>query len=205
MARPQAFERELRIATQGLQPEAISKLLAQTARRALADAISSGEAPRSYVRAVNGRIGVSEDQVIPPGPIVYNFNFLPDVIVYGQAFFRERAPVKSGAYRDSLIVLVNGAQVRAFNNIPLDAEVILVPTVPYSRKIEVGSMVMRVPAGVIEDTRQAVMRRFGDVIVAQKRFISLAGAYTLRRGNRRKDRTTGKQLLYPALVVAMRF
>jgi len=64
---------------------------------------------------------------------------------------------------------------------------------------------MRVPAGVIEDTRQAVMRRFGDVIVAQKRFISLAGAYTLRRGSRRKDRTTGKQLFYPALVVAMRF
>lgn len=66
-------------------------------------------------------------------------------------------------------------------------------------------MVMRVPPGIVEDTRQAVMRRFGNIVTAQKRFISLSGAYTLKRAARRKDRGAGRALVYPALVVSQRF
>jgi hypothetical protein len=47
--------------------------------------------------------------------------------------------------------------------------------------------------------RQAVMRRFGNTIIAQKKFINLAGAYTLKTGKRR-----GQKLNYPALVVTVR-
>lgn len=205
MARPQAFERELRIATAGLEPQAIAKLLAQTARKALAEAQAEGSAPERYVRVVNGRIGAPEDSVIPPGPIVYEFAWLSEVATYALAFARERSPVRSGRYKRSWFVMVNGTATRALDAIPSGAEVILTNDQPYSRKIEVGAMKMRVPPGVVEDTRQAVMRRFGNIVTAQRRFINLAGAYTLRQDGGRKDRAAGKQLTYPALVLTMRF
>lgn len=217
MARPQAFERELKVATAGLEPKAISALLAKTARQALAEAQQSGEAPATYVKTVNGRVGAPEESVIAPGPIVYTFSSLPEVAVYALAFCKERSPVKSGRYKKSWFVMVNGQEVTipdvggAFIDsgdfiIPPDAELIITNDQPYSRKIETGHMTMSVPPGIVEDARQAVMRRFGNAILAQKRFISLAGAYALRTSrSRRKDRQAGRELTYPALVVTMRF
>lgn len=205
MARPQAFERELKLATAGLDPANISKLLAQFAKQELAKVQASGEAPEHYVRAVNGRIGAPEESVVPPGPIVYSFNVLPEVAEYALAFAKERSPVKSGRFKRSWFVMVNGAQTSDLENIPIDSECILVNDQPYARKVEIGAMVMRVPPGIVEDARQAVMRRFGNIVTAQKRFIPLSGAYTLRRASRRKDRGSGKQLLYPALVIRLRF
>lgn len=205
MARPQAFERELRLATAGLSKDNIRRQLAAFAKQELAKVQRSGEAPERYVRTVNGRIGAPEESVEPPGPIVYSFNVLPDVAEYALAFAKERSPVRSGRFKKSWFVMVNGRETRSLESIPLEAEVILTNSQPYSRKIEVGAMKMRVPPGVVEDTKQAVMRRFGNIVTAQKRFIPLSGAYVLRRENRRKDRASGKQLLYPALVVSLRF
>lgn len=210
MARPQAFERELRLATAGLDPANIKRALAAFAKQELAKVQASGEAPEHYVRAVNGRIGAPEESVEPPGPIVYSFNVLPDVAEYALAFAMERSPVRSGRFKKSWFVMANGRSVANLESIPLDAEVILTNDQPYARKIETGHMTMRVPPGIVEDTKQAVMRRFGNIVTAQKRFIPLSGAYTLRRGSQRqgrmdKDRASGRQLLYPALVLALRF
>lgn len=205
MARPQSFERELKIATAGLDPANIAKLLAATARKALADAQSAGEAPSNYTRIVNGRQGVSEDQVTPPGPIVYLFDWFGPIAEYALAFAEARSPVLSGRFKKSWFVMVNGAVTTDFAAIPPDAELIVTNDQPYSRKIETGHMHMSVPPGIVQDTRQAVMRRFGNIIRAEVRFISLAGAYTLRRSARRKDRKAGRALTYPALVVSMRF
>lgn len=206
MARPQAFARELQVATAGLQPDAIRALLAKTARQALAEAQAAGEAPESYVRVVNGRVGAPEESVEPPGPIVYLFSWLSDVATYALAFAEERSPVRSGRFKKSWFVMVNGRRVSSLANIPPDAEVIITNDQPYSRKIETGHMRMRVPPGIVEDARQAVMRRFGNIIVAQKRFINLAGAYVLKTNRQgKKDRRAGRELTYPALVVTSRF
>lgn len=205
MARPQAFDRELRLAGAGLAPDVLQKQLAAFAKQELAKVQSSGEAPQHYVRAVNGRIGAPEESVELPGPIIYSFNVLPKVAEYALAFAKARSPVLSGRFKRSWFAMVNGRLFTDFDSIPLDAELIITNDQPYSRKIEVGAMRMRVPPGVVEDTRQAVMRRFGNIVTAQKRFIPLSGAYVLRREGQRKDRTSGRQLLYPALVVSLRF
>lgn len=211
MARPQAFERELKIATAGLELPAINALLAKTAREALAQAQRSGEAPQHYVRRVNGRQGAPEESVQAPGPIVYTFSVLPEIAAYALTFAQTRSPKRSGRFRRSWFVMVNGLHVTAFDNIPPDAEVIITNDQPYARKIEIGKtesgrpFVIQVPPGIVEDTRQAVMRRFGNTITAQRRFISLGGAYKLRSGGRRrKDRGAGRALTYPALVINQR-
>lgn len=205
MARPQAFERELKIAGAGLEPVALQRLLVQTAKKALAEAQASGEAPEEYVRIVNGRVGAPEESVELPGPIIYQFQYLRQVAEYALAFAKERSPVLSGEFKRSWFAMVNGRHTTNFTNIPVDAELIITNDRPWARKVEVGAMKMRVPPGVVEDTRQAVMRRFGNIVTAQKRFISLSGAYVLRREGQRRDRTSGKQLMYPALVVNLRF
>lgn len=210
MARPQAFERELRLVTADLEPQSIARLLAQTARKALAEVQAEGIFPERYERAVNGRIGASEDSVQPPGPITYTANWLPEVAAYALAFAMERSPVRSGRFKKSWFVMVDGRETRDLESIPDEAECIITNDQPYARKIEVGAMQMRVPPGVAQDTRQAVLRRFGNIVTAQVRFIPLAVGYALRRGSQRKgradrDRSAGRQLLYPAVVIAHRF
>lgn len=200
MARPQAFERELRVATAGIEPEAISKLLAQTARNALAEVQANGQAPRHYERVVNGRRGAAEESVIPPGPIVYEFSWLPEIAEFALNFARERSPVLSGRYKRSWFAMVNGTVVADLDAMPPEAELIITNDQPYSRKIDVGAMKMRVPPGIAEDTRQAVMRRFGNIVQAERQFINLAGGYVLREG-----RGAGTEVSYPAVVIRQRF
>jgi hypothetical protein len=202
-----AFERELRVATRGLEPAQIAPLLAQAARQALADAQAAGEFPREYVTSVNGRIGASEDQVVPPGPIVYSGNWWQEIISYGIEFARQRSPVKSGRYKNSWFVMINGGERRGddYSNVALDAEVIITNDQPYSRKIEVGAIHVSVPPAIVEDTASALKRRFGDLITAERRFINLQGAYQLRQSTgRRRSRQRGRVVTYPAVVVGMR-
>jgi hypothetical protein len=204
VARPQAFERELRVATAGLEPKAISALLAQTARKAVAEAQTEGVFPHEYTRVVNGRVGASEDAVTPPGPIVYVGSWLPQVATYALAYARERSPVQSGRFKDNWFVMVNGVVTTAFDAIGPEDEAILTNDQPFARKIEVGRteagrpFVLRVPPGIVENTRQAVLRRFGNVIRAERRFISLAGGYTPRREG-------GRPVTYPALLLTQQF
>lgn len=194
MARLADFERELRVATAGLEPAAVSRYLAESARKALRNVQASGEAPLSYEVIVNGVRGASEDSVKPPGPIIYDFSWLPEVAEYGLAFCEARSPVLSGRYKKSWFVLVNGS-LWSGGFIPPDAELIITNDQPYSRKIEIGTIHVRVPPGIVESARQALMRRFGNIITVERRFIALAGAYQTRKG----------ELTYPALVIQQRY
>lgn len=214
MARITPIERELKIATAGLEPPAIAALLAQTAREALAESISDGTGSPDYDKFVNGRQGLPEESVIPPGPILYLFSAMEEVAAYALAFCVARSPVRSGRYKASWFVLANGAPTDP-NNIPHGAEVIVTNDRPYARKIDVGHMKMSVPSGIIESARQAVNRRFGNFVFAQRRMITLAGGYVLKGRFRRgasgtgrrklaKDTQAGAQLTYPALVLSVR-
>ena len=208
MAGMRAFERELKIATAGLEDEQIRKLLAQTAREALAEAQAAGEFPEQYIISVNGRIGGGEDTVVPPGPIVYTANWWQEILTYAMEFARQRSPVRSGDYKNAWFVMVNGTAVADFNAIPLTAECTLTNDMPYARKIEIGKMKMSVPPGVVEDTISAMRRRFGDLIRARRMFINLEGAYRLRHSSvvhhRHRAVQAGRTLTYPAAVLTLR-
>jgi len=215
MPRPQTFERDLRVATAGLDPAAIAQLLAKTAREEIARAQAAGEFPRQYVSSVNGRLGASFESVVPPGPIVATANWWTDVLTYGVSFAQARSPKgsalpagvrrRAGAratrrahihYRDAWFVLANGALVTDYTGIPLDAECIITNDRPYARKIEIGHQKVSVPPGVVEDLVSVLRRRYGDLIAVNRKFIPLQGAWVLR---------DGKAISYPAAVITMRF
>ena len=201
MARTNTFVRDIKVATAGLEPEAIKALLAQTARAALAEAQAEGAFPSRYVTSVNGRIGAGLESVTPPGPIVFSAIWWPEILIYGVAFAEQRSPVKSGRYKNSWFVMANGSVVDDYEAIQLGAECIITNDQPYSRRIEIGRQHVNVPPGIVEDLVSALRRRFGDLISVRRQFINLEGAYRLHRTQRRPR--AQHEVTYPAAVINM--
>lgn len=205
MAGFEAFDRELRIATAGLSREAISKELARFARAELAKAISAGASPQ-YEIFVNGRPGLVEENVIAPGPIVYEFTNWPLLINATLAELKARAPRASGRLASSFIVIVGGKQLVDFSGIPADAEIIITNFQPYVRKAEAG--LLKIPRRRLFDgTKNAMARRFRDAFKFETRFLDIKPGvhsmipYVLKGGGRRRDRRAGQPLNYPAIII----
>jgi hypothetical protein len=192
MARLGAFDREIAVATAGLTSVEVSKLLAATARKVLAEV--KAKQPGSHRTFVNGREGASEDTVQAPGPIVYEFELGPEIVAFALDTLRALSPVKSGAYRDAHFLLVDGAAAPASAAV-LGADLLIANDRPYARKIHVGAMKnMKVPPGIYERARQAVMARWGNAVRVEVTFVSLAGGYVAKGG----------ALTYPALRIVPR-
>jgi hypothetical protein len=215
MARISTFAKDLQLATAGIAPESIAKELARFARTENSKAIQEGEGSERYERYVNGNLGAAEETVVPPGPIVYVYQWWREVIEFALQSLVERSPEKSGRYKQSWFVMTPGGRVKSFDDIPINSDVIISNDQPYSRKIDVGHMRMSVPPGVVEDGRKMVLAKFGNLVTARRTMIPLPGGYVLkghfRRGYRqfartklRKDTAAGAQMTYPALVLSMK-
>lgn len=203
MASFRAFRQEITVKTAGLSPENISALLAQTAKDALAEAVRDGSASSNYRRYVNGREGVSENQVKAPGPIVYVFDYLDEVVDAALKMLRKLSPVDSGAYARGHFASVNGRRIEP-EGIPPGAEVIITNLQPYSRKIETGAMKMRVPPGIYEGARQALFRQYRQLVNIEVKYLFFEGGYRLRRDGGKKGRRAGDPISYPSLVINMK-
>lgn len=212
MAKFETFDRDIRLATESISPEAISAELAKFAQVELAKVIATGQASNNYQRFVNGREGAPETSVIAPGPILYVFANWSLVIRAALAEIEKRSPKRSGRYASGFMVLADGAAVRSYGNIDADAEVVIFNVRPYTRKIEVGAMKMAVPPRHFDRTKQALARQFGSEgrYRFETRFINAPGGlhqdvpYRLRRSQgRRKGRQAGDTLTYPAIVINM--
>lgn len=209
----ETFERDIKLATTGLDPSSIAAELARFARAELAGAISRGEASASYERYVNGVKDASEDSVIPPGPIVYVFGYWSDIITVALEELRRRVPIRSGRYAGGFIVLADGQPARNIADISPNAEVVILNRQPYTRKMEVGGN--GTGRKHFELAGRSVNRQFRGTAVCQVLFLDVtagleAGVPYILRGTRRrttrrvrKDRQPGQPITYPALVLNM--
>ena len=207
-------------------PATLSGLLAGAARAQVAELVADGSASPVFTRWVDGIEGASEDSVRPDGSILYEFQYLDEVVAFALDYCRARSPVDSGTYRDSWFALVAGNQVDPSSaHIPPLAEVLVTNDQPYHRKIEVGAMHMTVPPHIVEQCRQAVLARWASQVSAGVRYVQLPGGYVLRgraqspiykvsiprrgiaAGQRRPIRSglrAGQAMTYPALALRLR-
>lgn len=210
-----AFDRDLQLATAGIAPDQISAELAKFARAAVADVIANRQASSSYEKYINGRRGDEEETVEAPGPILYEFSYWNEIIAFALDFLKRRSPVLTARYQNAHQVMLGSQFVSPTAEIAPDEEVLIVNTVPYSRKIEVGFMSMSVERGVYQDARKAVMGRFGQVVDVRFQMVRIPNGYVLkgrfRRGFRqysrtglKKDTMPGAVMTYPSLVMRMR-
>lgn len=148
-----------------------------------------------------------------PGPIVYRYRYFREIITQAFLMLRSAGPMRSGAYASAHTLYVNGVSVRG-GTVPFikaGDEIMIVNTVPYARKIEVG----RTRAGrsfTIQESQSRVYQRVRDRLRSQysklthidMNFVSLSDAYLLRHTSnsrrRRRDRRAGVPVTYPALV-----
>jgi hypothetical protein len=188
-----------------VEPAARSKILANAARTGVAELISTGGASPKYTRFVDGTKDAVEDSVRPDGAILYQFGYLGEIVVFAVAFLQARSPVRSGAYRKSFVVSINGRPIPAASvnpaNVPHDAEVFVFNVAPYARKVDVqlvGGRPLRfkVPPGLFEDAAKAVNSRFGNAMTARR-------LYNLKFPGQASN-AAGRALEYPALVISRR-
>lgn len=167
----------------GASAQAIHSAVAQRSRLIRDTAIQQGRASPVYVTKVDGRRGAAEETVqLAGGTITYVFSQLAQAANWALDECRKRSPVRSGAFRKSWAVLVDGKLWDAAPaTIPMGTEVWIVNTMPYARKIEVGGQKIKVDPQIVEAVRQIVPRRFNG-IKAQRAFKPLAGGRDARGG-----------------------
>jgi hypothetical protein len=182
MARLQFFESDIKVAIRNdLSREEIGRELAAFAKADMRAYLASLPA-RPHVRTfINGREGVREEAVIAPGPIVYELDFRIEVALLGLRTLRRDSPVRSGKYRRSHFVMVGGQEVTESalesGRVVLHpaSEIIITNDQPYHRKVHVGASGFRAYRHLYERARQVILRRFGQIVRVDIRFIDLSG------------------------------
>ncbi|MCA1971322.1 MAG: hypothetical protein LDL44_00645 [Caenispirillum sp.] len=206
----ETFERDLKLSA-GLFAEDMRLALADLAVTERNRMIRVDEASDVYDTFVNGRAGAPELSVRLPGPIVYEFGYLEEAVIYCLAFLEARSPKRSGRYSRSFFVLVDGQIWAEGSRIAPGAEVLVINDQPYSRKIHVGSEGFTTYKGLFEQARQATRRRLGGTVDTYVTFVQLRGGYVLKKaGTRarkngslyvRSDVSAGQAMKYPAVKI----
>lgn len=188
------------VATQATR-EATQQLLAQTAKRRHAQVMNTDPRPTSFTRTVDGRKGAVEETVKPDGIIVYDYPRMNEIVMVAMNTLFDLSPVLSGDYRNAHTIYVNGNPVTNLADWDGETEIVILNHVPYSRKIELGKMRMRVPGTdhVYEQADYILNQRYGNVARIFFTYRGIAGGYITKgkAANQSDNR-------WPALVIRSR-
>ncbi|OQP84192.1 hypothetical protein BTR14_20535 [Rhizobium rhizosphaerae] len=202
-----ALGRTLQQITVDVLPEHAAAEMARFAKAEVRRLIASNQASPSYDRWVNGVHGAPEEAVKLPGSIYYVFSTWKQVITETLFELKRRAPVKSGLYAGSIIVLANGQRVENYEDIPSSATVMILPTVPYSRRLEVSKDGKK-QRKTVDRARATMATRFDHSYDFETKFLNLGpgiapGAPYHLKGSqgKRKDRQAGEPITYPAIAI----
>lgn len=178
--------------------EETRQALVTTAKREHARVMQSDPRPARFTRTVDGRQNAPEEAVRADGRIVYDYGRLAEVVQFAMETLFDLSPVLSGEYRSAHRLFVDGVEVRNLAGWNGEGDVVISNSVPYSRKIEIGKMVMRVPGTdqVYQQAQAIVQRRFHNVASVQFTYQAIVGGAHIggREGNQ-------SNLRYPALII----
>ncbi|MFC7611629.1 hypothetical protein [Teichococcus aestuarii] len=137
-----AFQRTTEVfISRHASPQEQSRILAETARKGVAELVASRRASPQYDRFVDGIRGAPEVTVRPGGVIAYQFQYMGEIAAFAWAFLRQRAPRKTGTYQDSFWFSVDGRLIspRSFDPAKVEGakELIIFNRQPYARKVDV--------------------------------------------------------------------
>ncbi len=193
MARYQPIARQFQIAMQATAAET-KRILVETAKREHNIVLRTDPRPQAFTRVVDGRPG-REESVSAFGRIDYFYPRLEAVAQAAMELLFKNSPVDSGDYRLAHTLFLNGVSVSNLKNWSRGNEISISNPLPYSRKIEVGAMTMRVPGTdhVYERTARALNRQFSQVARVRFTFRGVVGGFG--RGGNREARDTRQPVL----------
>jgi hypothetical protein len=171
------------------------------AKREHARIMQAEPKPARFTRTVDGVPGAVEEAVKIGGVIRYNYNRLDEVVRFAMDTLFDLSPVLSGEYRMRHQLFVGGVQAANLQSWDGSSDIIITNTLPYSRKIEMSTMTMRVPGTdrVYEEAASVVARRFGNVAKVLADWQGVVGRVTASgtKGNKSGNR-------YPCLRIRSR-
>jgi hypothetical protein len=193
--------------TQDLSPAAQSDALVAFAQQQLdvaeqADTKVLGEVP-DHETFVDGSATDDLSSVRPDGVIVFDFDVLTLVVRWIEDQLITHSPVRTGRYKRSHRIFVDGAETDGVGKIAGDVkEVVFAPLVPYARRIEEGWS-KQTPDGVYQVIAAMARHRFNGAIDISFGFREIAGLEESAperqsRPNRPRD------LRQPAIILTVR-
>lgn len=182
--------------------EETQKALVALAKREHGKIMAEDPRPSRFIRTVDGTKGAREEQVRTDGTIIYDYPRLDGVVQAALETLFDLSPVLSGDYRINHRLFVDGVEARNLAEWDGQGEIIISNSMPYSRKIELGKMTMRVPGTdhVYEQAEFTLRQRFGNQARIVFTYRGLMGGSVLsskQGGNKSEYR-------YPALEIRER-
>lgn len=164
----------------------------------------SGIAP-DYLTIADGRRDAPIESA--RNVVIFQYFYWKEIVEEAMRFFQRRAPRLTGAYLQSVKVFVDGSET-VFSQIPRRfSEITIASTVPYSRRLEVGTgsdgrpFVKQVPPRIVEAVTQHLKKRFGRIASFRTEFRALEEPSRRNRGSRRTRRTRRDELTFPTVVI----
>ncbi|MDP2410352.1 MAG: hypothetical protein Q8M26_08705 [Pseudolabrys sp.] len=130
------------------------------------------------------------DSVVLPGPVVYNYSNIRQLVEFALDELRKASPVGSGSYVRSHTLYVNGVEV---GSLPPDIkptdEIMIANPIAYARRLEIGKttagrdFVVQVPNRIYERVaKQKVIPRYRNVAKVTFAYINTPDAYATKGG-----------------------
>jgi hypothetical protein len=156
---------------------ATKRALVATARREHDRVMTTDPKPSTFRQFVDGREGARIEDVKPTGIVEIFYPRIEEVVQFAMEVLFDRSPVDSGDYRNAHTIFVENSAARSLKDRLPGQEITIINPLPYSRKIEVGAMTMRVPGTdhVYQQARQIVAARWGNAANIKFTFRALVG------------------------------
>lgn len=222
----QAIRRTITVDWPKAAEEDARRFLVRTARaghaRIMAEQTARGGFPPDWEAYANRPGQTDLDNVILPGPIVFRYRYLRELIAFALDELRRASPVLSGAYRDSHTLYINGIATAAIPaTLSAGDDIMIANPVPYARRIEVGlkedgrPFVVQVEPRIYERVMKRVLQpRFRRVAKLTHAYALLPDAYVIKgrlpshyiaKGGvrRRRRQEVGKPVRSPAIVISV--
>lgn len=185
MARIQSTAEQFRIAMQGTL-EQTRQVLIDTARREHEKVLAADPKPSSHYRIIDGARDAPLEGVKGDGIAIFRYPRLEHVVQFAMETLFDLSPVDSGEYRAGHTIFLNGREVGNLAEYKPGDDIAITNYVPYSRKIEVGTMKMRVPGTdrVYQQARRKIMARWGNVAEVQFTFRGIVGGRQVNAMNK---------------------
>lgn len=199
----QALRRTVTVAWRKDQVFGATALLLKVARDGHAEIMRRQGNPQFEVYA--NRPGNSNlDSVVLPGPIVYKYSNLRELVQFALDELRKASPSVSGDYVRSHMLFVNGVPVDV---LPVDMkpsdEIMIANPVPYARKLEIGKtkngrdFLISVPNRIYERVvKNKLVPRYRNVAKITFGYATLPDTSRYAKDNRRRYWLTNKARWY---------
>lgn len=226
----QAFRRTITVDWPKSADVDAKTLLVKTARQGHANIMAAAQArgvTPTFEAYANTPGNTRLESVVLPGPIVYNYRYLRDLVQVALDELRRASPVVSSDYVRSHTVYVNGVQVDVLpTTIGAGDEIFISNPVPYARRIEIGKteagrdFVLQVPNRIYERVAKNILiPRFRNVAKISFSYITPPESYRYKKDNaarswlakkqrwyvqpkQRADRAKGAVVRSPAIIIS---